>query len=43
MERYDGGSEEGTRGVAPAQPVGPERRDGGPQEGTRPPPYGGRR
>jgi hypothetical protein len=32
--RYDGGPEEGTRGVLPAQPPS-TRYDGGPEEGTR--------
>jgi hypothetical protein len=32
--RYDGGPEEGSRGVVPAQPPSP-RYDGGPEEGSR--------
>jgi hypothetical protein len=32
--RYDGGPEEGSRGVTPAQPPS-TRYDGGPEEGTR--------
>lgn len=36
-QRYDGGPEEGTRGVVPAPPVAGERYDGGPEEGTRGP------
>ena len=32
--RYDGGPEEGSRGVVPAQPPG-TRYDGGPEEGSR--------
>ena len=32
--RYDGGPEEGSRGVVPAQPPS-TRYDGGPEEGTR--------
>jgi hypothetical protein len=32
--RYDGGPEEGSRGVGPAQPPS-TRYDGGPEEGTR--------
>ncbi|MGH2745431.1 MAG: hypothetical protein ACRDLY_18525 [Thermoleophilaceae bacterium] len=34
--RYDGGPEEGTRGIAPAHPP-VTRYDGGPEEGTRGP------
>lgn len=34
-QRYDGGPEEGTRGVAPAPPADGQRYDGGPEEGTR--------
>jgi hypothetical protein len=34
--RYDGGSEEGSRGVVPARQPG-VRYDGGPEEGTRGP------
>jgi len=34
--RYDGGPEEGTRGIVPVQPQPPTTRyDGGPEEGTR--------
>jgi hypothetical protein len=33
-QRYDGGPEEGTRGIVPAQPPA-TRYDGGPEEGTR--------
>ncbi len=40
--RYDGGPEEGTRGISPspevhAHPLGGARYDGGPEEGTRGP------
>jgi hypothetical protein len=43
-ERYDGGPEEGTRGLTPAGPTLSERYDGGPEEGTRgPTPFGGAR
>jgi hypothetical protein len=34
VTRYDGGPEEGTRGIAPATPPS-SRYDGGPEEGTR--------
>ena len=33
--RFDGGPEEGTRGVLPAQRSANTRFDGGPEEGTR--------
>jgi hypothetical protein len=36
VTRYDGGPEEGTRGIAPATPPS-SRYDGGPEEGTRGP------
>jgi hypothetical protein len=33
--RYDGGPDEGTRGILPAQPPASMRYDGGPEEGSR--------
>jgi hypothetical protein len=33
--RYDGGPEEGSRGIAPAVPAPGTRYDGGPEEGSR--------
>lgn len=43
-ERYDGGPEEGTRGVAPAPPADIHRYDGDPEAGTRgPTPFSGQR
>jgi hypothetical protein len=34
-QRYDGGPEEGTRGIVPTSPPPGTRYDGGPEEGTR--------